>query len=91
LIAQVLTELHRLPKPAVIHCAASLRSTAIAMLSVAVREGLTPEQTLERARALGFKYLDYEYVNPQIKQLFVQYIDKYANQNVNHYANITRK
>lgn len=87
LITLILAELHRLPKPAVIHCAASLRSTAIAMLSVAVWEGLTPEQTLERARSLGFKYLDYQCVNPQIRQLFVQYIHKYANRNANGYAN----
>lgn len=78
LITMILAELDRVPKPAVIHCAASLRSTAIALLSVAIQEGLTPEETLERARHLGFKFLDYRCLNPQIKQIFVQYINKNA-------------
>jgi uncharacterized protein (TIGR01244 family) len=78
LITRILAELDQLPKPAVIHCAASLRSTAIALLSVAIQEGLTPEQTIARARNLGFKFLDYACINPQLKQLFVQYINKHT-------------
>lgn len=78
LITRILAELDRIPKPAVVHCAASLRSTAIALLSVAIQEGLTPEQTLSRARDLGFRFLDYACVNPDLKNLFTQYIVKYA-------------
>lgn len=77
LITRILMELDRIPKPAVVHCAASLRSTAIALLSVAVQEGLTPEQTLDRARDLGFRFLDYACINPELKELFIQYILKH--------------
>ncbi len=79
LITAILKELERLPKPAVIHCGAGFRSATIALLSVAIREGLTPEQTLARARAVGFPHLDHAYINPQIKQFFLQYIIKHAN------------
>lgn len=79
LLTRILAELDRIPKPAVVHCAASLRSTAIALLSVAVQEGLTPEQTLDRARSLGFRFLDYACVNPELKQLFTQYILNHAH------------
>jgi len=78
LITQILVELEQMPKPVLIHCAASLRSTAIALLSVAVQEGLTLEQTLQRARTIGFKYLDFTLVNSELKQLFIDYIAKYA-------------
>lgn len=77
-ITHVLAELDRLPKPVVVHCAASMRSTAIALLSVAVQERLTPEQTLTRARDLGFRFLNFACVNPELKQLFIQYIAKHA-------------
>lgn len=78
LLTRILAELDRIPKPAVVHCAASLRSTAIALLSVAVQEGLTPEQTLDRARDLGFRFLDYACINPELKRLFTQYITNHA-------------
>lgn len=78
LITKVLAELDRIPKPAVVHCAASLRSTVIALLSVAIQEGLTPEQTLARAKNLGYKFADYACINPQLKQFFTEYLLKYA-------------
>ncbi|MBF2047092.1 MAG: phosphatase [Elainella sp. C42_A2020_010] len=78
LITHILTVLDQIPKPAVIHCAASIRSTAIALLSVALQEGLTPEQTLARAKELGYKFANYACIDPQLKQFFSQYILKYA-------------
>ncbi|QLE54347.1 beta-lactamase hydrolase domain-containing protein [Nostoc sp. TCL26-01] len=79
LITSILATLEHLPKPAVIHCAAGMRSTGIALLSVAIKEGLTPEQTLAKARSLGFSFLEHSGINPRLKQLFVDYVNKHTN------------
>ncbi|MBD3886195.1 phosphatase [Phormidium tenue FACHB-886] len=78
LISTILSKLEEIPKPVVVHCAAGIRSAAMALLSVALEQGLTLEQTIVEAHALGFKYIDYAFINPDLKQLFVKYIDKHA-------------
>ncbi len=83
LITQILTVLDQIPKPAVIHCAASIRSTAIALLSVAIEEGLTPEQTINLAKDLGYKFAHYACIDPQLKQFFSDYINKYSRVAIN--------
>src|SRR5579883_36745 len=71
-ISAILQQIEQLPKPAIVHCAAGLRSASIAMLSIAIQEGLTPEQTFAKARCLGFDFFDYACVDPRLKQRFVQ-------------------
>lgn len=78
LITHILVQLENLPKPVVMHCAAGMRSTTIALVSIAVQEGLTIEETLAIARRLGFDYLDHSLINPKIKQLFVEYVRQHA-------------
>lgn len=78
LITKILTKLEQLPKPTVVHCAAGMRSNGIALLSIAIQDGLTPEQILAKARNLGFEFFDHAFINPQLKQFFVQYVNKYA-------------
>ncbi|BAZ48453.1 hypothetical protein NIES4103_10610 [Nostoc sp. NIES-4103] len=78
LITKILTTLEQIPKPALVHCAAGMRSTGIALLSIAIQEGLTPEQTLAKARNLGFGLLEHTNVSPRLKQLFVDYVNKHA-------------
>ncbi|MBW4644415.1 MAG: protein tyrosine phosphatase family protein [Goleter apudmare HA4340-LM2] len=78
LVTEILTTLEHLPKPVLIHCAAAMRSTGIALLSIAIAEGLTPEQTLEKAKHLGFGFFEHAGVNPRLKQLFVDYLAKYG-------------
>ncbi|MFQ4143350.1 beta-lactamase hydrolase domain-containing protein [Chlorogloeopsis sp. ULAP02] len=78
LITKILKTLEELPKPAVVHCAAAMRSTGIALLSIATKEGLTPEQTLAKARNLGFSFFEHTGISPQLKTLFVDYINKHA-------------
>ncbi len=58
-------------------CAAAMRSTAIALLSVAINEGLTPEQTLNKAKNLGFGFFKHAGVSPRLKQLFINYLHKH--------------
>lgn len=78
LITKILTTLEQLPKPVVIHCAAAMRSTGIALLTVAIQEGLTPEQTLIKAKNLGFGFFEHTGVSPRLKQLFVNYLNKHT-------------
>ncbi|MBD2297435.1 protein tyrosine phosphatase family protein [Nostoc sp. FACHB-87] len=81
LITQTLKTLEQLPKPVLIHCAAGMRSTGIALLSIAIKEGLNAEQTLAKAKSLGFGFLeDFNgfSVSPRLKQLFVNYVNKHA-------------
>jgi uncharacterized protein (TIGR01244 family) len=78
IITKILNKLDQLPKPIVMHCAAGMRSTGVALLSVAVQEGLTLEQTIVRARNLGFGFLDDSRISPTIKNLFVEYISKHG-------------
>lgn len=78
LITKILKTVEKLPKPAIVHCAAGMRSTGIALLSIAIQEGLTPEQTLGKARKLGFGFLEHTNINPRLKQLFVDYVNKHA-------------
>ena len=77
-ITEILQTLEHLPKPVIVHCAAGMRSTAIALLSAAIQQGLTPEQTLAKARSLGFHYVDCTMVSPDLKQRFVNYITKHT-------------
>ncbi|HEY9800584.1 MAG TPA: sulfur transferase domain-containing protein [Leptolyngbyaceae cyanobacterium] len=78
LITKILTTLENLPKPAIIHCAGGMRSTGIAILSIAIKEGLTPEQTLAKARGLGFTFLEHSGISPRLKQQFVDYVNKHG-------------
>lgn len=77
-ITEILQTLEQLPKPVVVHCAAGMRSMAISLLSIAIQQGLTAEQTLAKARKLGFHYVDCHLVSPELKQRFVNYIGKHA-------------
>lgn len=78
IVTKILRRLEHLPKPAIVHCAAGMRSTTIALLSLAIQEGLTPEQTVEYARRVGFHYIDCTLVSPDLRQKFVDYIRKHA-------------
>jgi uncharacterized protein (TIGR01244 family) len=77
-ITKILQTLEQLPKPVLVHCAAGMRSMAISLLSIAIQQGLTPEQTLIKARNLGFHYVDCTLVSPELKQRFINYIGKYS-------------
>lgn len=77
-IAQILRQLDQLPKPVLVHCAAGMRSTAIALLSTAIAERLTPEQTVEKAYAIGFHYIDNTLVSPQLRERFFDYVAQHS-------------
>lgn len=69
-LTAIVTELEKLPKPTLVHCAGGLRASAVALLSIAQQEGLTAEQALQRAQAAGFDLN----ANPKLKQVLEQAI-----------------
>lgn len=83
IVTKILQTIEQLPKPVIVHCAAGIRSMAISLLSIAIQQGLTPEETLAKARSLGFHYVDCHLVSPELKQRFVNYIGKYSKISAN--------
>lgn len=77
-IAQILRQIEQMPKPLLVHCAAGMRSTVIALLSAAIAERLTPEQVVEKAYAIGFHYIDNTLVSPQLRERFFDYVARHS-------------
>ncbi|BAY38404.1 hypothetical protein NIES2111_27510 [Nostoc sp. NIES-2111] len=50
---QVLQAINELPKPILIHCDNSIRSSVIALLYIATKQGITFEKALELSNNLG--------------------------------------
>ena len=73
-IDSLLAEIDALPKPALIHCGVGLRAGAMAMMHLATRQGMTPEQAFAKAEELGFDCS----ASPQLKQLFQQYVGQHS-------------
>lgn len=63
-----------LPKPVFAHCKTGKRAGAFVMMDMAVRQGMSGEETLERAERMGF-----ECKEPQLKQFVKGYVDARAN------------
>jgi uncharacterized protein (TIGR01244 family) len=70
LAEEILSTLQALPKPILIYCASAYRASAIALLEIARRQELTPEQVMELALALGF---DYE-AHPNLKLFIYEHL-----------------
>lgn len=59
-----------LPKPAFAHCKSGKRAGAMVMMDMAVRQGMTGDQTLDKAEEMGF-----ECDKPELRQFVKQYVD----------------
>lgn len=77
LTTEILKQIDELPKPALIHCGVSMRAGAMALMNVATRQGMTPEQAFEKAGQIGFDCSAY----PQMKEFFKNYVTKHSIQN----------
>ena len=77
LTTRVLSAIDRLPKPALIHCATGMRAGAMAFMHMATRGGLSAEQAMEKAQAMGFDCNS----EPQRKQFFEHYVDAHSSTN----------
>ncbi len=78
LTTQVLVCIDEMPKPLLIHCAAALRSGAMALMNIAICQGLTAEEALVKADEIGFDCN----AHPQMKEFLTYYVDKYGNANL---------
>ncbi|BDI20780.1 hypothetical protein ANSO36C_65820 (plasmid) [Nostoc cf. commune SO-36] len=77
LTTEVLEQIDQLPKPALIHCASTMRAGLMAFMNVATRQGMTPEQVFEKAAAAGFDCS----ANPQMKQFLEHYVSTHSQAN----------
>lgn len=73
LTTRVLSEIDRLPKPALIHCATGMRAGAMTLMNVATRNGISAKDAMDKARAMGFD-CDSE---PELKAYFERYVDSH--------------
>ena len=78
LTTRVLSEIDRLPKPVLLHCASGMRASAMGFMHGATRQGLSAEKAMEQAHALGFDCSS----EPQIKQFFEHYVDSHQSGSV---------
>ncbi|TLD43206.1 MAG: Zn-dependent hydrolase [Candidatus Jettenia ecosi] len=70
-VDQFRSETEHLPKPIFIHCHTGKRSGALAMIYLALKEGLTGEEALQKAESMGF-----ECNVPGLKEFFINYINQ---------------
>ncbi|TWT90358.1 Beta-lactamase hydrolase-like protein [Pseudobythopirellula maris] len=63
----------KLPKPVFAHCKSGKRAGAMVMMHVAVEQGMSGEETLQKAKEVGF-----ECDQPQLEQFVRQYVDSHA-------------
>lgn len=62
-----------LPKPVFAHCKSGKRAGAMVMMNMAVEQGLTGEQTLQKAEEMGF-----ECDKPELMEFVTNYVDNHA-------------
>ncbi len=62
-----------MPKPIYVHCHRGKRSGALIMIDLALKEGMTGEEALQKAMSMGF-----ECDVPQLKDFFVNYINQHT-------------
>ncbi len=77
LTTQILQQIDQLPKPALIHCGTAMRAGAMALMNVATRQGLTPQQAFEQAHKIGFDCS----AQPQMKEFFEHYVSTHSQTN----------
>lgn len=62
-----------LPKPVFAHCKSGKRAGAMVIMHVAVEQGMTGEQALEKAEEMGF-----ECDKEELREFVAQYVDSHA-------------
>lgn len=72
LIDQFREKFPDLPKPMFAHCKSGKRAGAMVMMNVAVEHGMTGDQTLQKAKEMGF-----ECDQPELEQFVRQYVDSH--------------
>lgn len=70
LVEQFREKFADLPKPVFAHCGSGKRAGMMVMMHIAVDQGITGEQTLQKAKEMGF-----ECEQPELQQFVRQYVD----------------
>lgn len=73
-VDQFRQQLDTLPKPIFAHCRSGKRAGAMVMMDLAVEQGMTGEQTLQKAEEMGF-----ECDQPKLKKLVKNYVDQHQH------------
>lgn len=75
LVDQFREKYPRLPKPVFAHCRSGKRAGAMVMMNIAVEQGMTGDQTLQKAEAMGF-----ECDKPELMEFVRNYVDNHSKQ-----------
>ena len=70
LVDKFRAQIAELPGPVLVHCAAGMRAGAFSMMATATKEGWSGDETLEKAKAMGFAC-----EAPELKQFVRSYVD----------------
>ena len=73
LVDQFREKFAELPKPVYAHCKSGKRAGAMVMMHMAIEQGMTGDQTLQKAKEMGF-----ECDQPQLEQFVRQYVDSHT-------------
>lgn len=73
-VDQFREKLTELPKPVFAHCKSGQRAGAMVVMDMAVEQGMTGEQTLQKAKEMGF-----ECDQPELKQFVRSYVDSHSH------------
>ena len=73
LVDQFREKFAELPKPVYAHCKSGKRAGAMVMMHMAVEQGMTGDQTLQKAKEMGF-----ECDQPQLEQFVREYVDSHT-------------
>lgn len=64
-------KLEDLPRPVYVHCASGKRSGAFVMMHLAVEQGMTGKETVDKATSMGF-----ECDTPELEKFVTTYVDQ---------------
>lgn len=73
LVDQFRSKYPNLPKPVFAHCKSGKRAGAMVMMHMAVQEGMSGEQTLQKAEEMGFKCEQEE-----LREFVKNYVDNHS-------------
>ena len=73
LVDRFRAELAELPTPTLVHCASGKRAGAFVMMHLAVENGWSADEALERAKETGF-----ECDQPELKEFFKSYVNSHC-------------
>lgn len=73
-VDQFRKEMELLPSPVFVHCSKGKRAGAFTLMYMAIKEGMTGEEAIQKAMSLGFACDE-----PQLKDFFKKYIDQHKN------------